>query len=184
MFGSLLEQKDLLISDGLSEDEISQLTSLLPKINLMCEKLSGFSVHDTLVQCDFHDNNILFDKNTDRFTYIDLGEVVISHPFFSLVSCLWQIQKHYNVKEPDANFQEIQASCFKNFIAINTEENVLGAFKMSKLLWYVYEVLAQYRLIQACDREKIMAFQHGKLSKTLKDFIPKFGVIFTPYRPW
>lgn len=35
----------------------------------------------------------------------------------------------------------------------------------------IYEVLAQYRLIQACDREKIMEFQHGKLSKTLREFI-------------
>lgn len=171
LFGSLLEQKDLLISDGLSEDEISQLKSLRPKITLMCEKLSSFAVYDTLVQCDFHDNNILFDENTDSFTYIDLGEVVISHPFFSLAGCLWQMHKHYNVKETDDNFKKIQASCFNNFIAVNTEENVLGAFKITKLLWYVYEVLAQYRLIQACDREKIMAFQHSKLSKTLRDFI-------------
>lgn len=171
LFANLLEQKDLLISDGLSEDEMSQLKSLLPNITLMCEKLSSFAVHDTLVQCDFHDNNILFDKNTDSFTYIDLGEVVISHPFFSLVACLWQMHKHYDVKEPDANFQKIQASCFKNFMAINTEENILGAFKISKVLWYVYEVLAQYRLIEACDREKMMGFQKGKLSKTLKSFI-------------
>ena len=53
------------------------------------------------------------------------------------------MHKQYNVKEPDANFQKIQASCFNNVIAINTEETVLGAFRTSKLLWYVYEVLAQ-----------------------------------------
>ena len=56
-------------------------------------------------------------------------------------------------------------------MAINTKENILGAFKISKVLWYVYEVLAQYRLIEACDREKVMGFQKGKLSKSLKSFI-------------
>ncbi len=171
LFGRLLEHKSLLLSEGLSVDEISQLKSLLPKIRSMCEKLSDFSVHDSLVQCDFHDNNILFDRETDRLTYIDLGEVVISHPFFSLVGCLRQMKKHYALTEQDADFQKIQSACLNNFRTVDSEENMLSAFKISKLLWYPYEVLAQYRLTQFCDKRKIMTYLGGRLGKTLKGFI-------------
>lgn len=168
LFAEFLEQQDLLLSEGLSEDEISQLKALLPKIGSLCEKLSCFAVDDTLVQCDFHDNNILYDAATDRLTHIDLGEIVISHPFFSLVTCLQKIQTYYALTEQDLNFQKIQTACLKNFITIDTEENLRSAFIISKTLWYVYEAIAQYRLIQACDREEIMSFQRGKLGKTLK----------------
>lgn len=39
-------------------------------------------------------DNILINDKTQNITFIDLGEIVISHPFFSLIGCLRQTKKH------------------------------------------------------------------------------------------
>ncbi len=59
-------------------------THLLPKASILCKKLSDYSIKQTIVQPDFNDNNTLID-NVSNITTIDLGEIVISHPFFSLL---------------------------------------------------------------------------------------------------
>jgi len=81
----LLSQKDVLMADGLTAAEINELEALLPMISSLCEKLSDYAIKQTIVQCDFHDNNILIGEKTKNITLIDLGEIVISHPFFSNV---------------------------------------------------------------------------------------------------
>ena len=91
----MLSQKDILIADGLSEIEISELEALLPKVSNLCKKLSDYSIKQTIVQPDFNDNNTLIDDISQDITIIDLGEIVISHPFFSLLNCLQQIKKHH-----------------------------------------------------------------------------------------
>ncbi|MFU7598170.1 phosphotransferase [Legionella pneumophila] len=82
LYKELISQKDLLIADGLSEIEISQLEALLPKVSHLCEKLSDYSIKQTIVQPDFNDNNTLIDDISQDITIIDLGEIAISHPFF------------------------------------------------------------------------------------------------------
>lgn len=82
LYMQLLSQKDILIADGLSEIEISNLEALCPKVFNLCKKLSGYSIKQTIVQPDFNDNNTLIDDVSQDITIIDLGEIVISHPFF------------------------------------------------------------------------------------------------------
>ena len=170
LFANFLEQEELLIQYGVLEHEILNLKLLLPRINLMCVKLASINISEALVQCDFHDNNILFSQDTNSFTFIDLGEVVISHPFFSLLGCLWQMQKHYHLKEHDINFVRIKQACLKRFIVVYTEDKVRQAFEIASGLWYLYGVLAQYRLIIACEKNEILQKQPDKLRKSLKDF--------------
>ncbi len=66
LYQQLLSKKDLLIADGLSEREIIELTTLIPKISNVCQKLSGYSIKQSLVQPDFHDNNILIEGSCGR----------------------------------------------------------------------------------------------------------------------
>jgi hypothetical protein len=43
---------------------------------------------------------------------------------------------------------------------------------MANILWFIYEALAQFRLMLACDKERFMSFQrHGKLGGRLKEFM-------------
>ena len=70
-----------------------------PVIIGLCKKLDDDAIPSCIVQSDFHDNNIVIDEVSKKLTFIDLGEVVISHPFFSLVGCLEQAVRHHALKK-------------------------------------------------------------------------------------
>lgn len=174
LYKQLFSKKDILIADGLSETEISKLETLLPKISNLCKKLSNYSIKQTIVQCDFHDNNILIDNVSKNITIIDLGEIVISHPFFSFVGFLRQIKKHHALTAEDNRYLQIMDTCLKNYMNFKTIEHLSEAFATAQILWFVYEILAQHRLMLACGETRLISFQHGKLSSQLKEFMTAF----------
>lgn len=176
LFKQLLLQKDVLIKDGLSELEISELEKLLPKISSLCKKLCGYSIKQTIVQPDFHDNNLLVNDISKKITIIDLGEIVISHPFFSLINCLRQVKKHHALTDDNDEYQQIRDACLKNYMNGESKQNVLDAFAIAEILLHVYGALAGYRLMIACGKEKLMAFQPGKFGDEFKALIAACNV--------
>lgn len=172
LYKELILKKEVLMIDGLTEKEINELESLIPAVSELCKKLSEYAIPQTLVQPDFHDNNTLIDDASQKITVIDLGEIVISHPFFSLINFLQQIKKHHGLTEQDSAYQKIHSACFKNFTRFESSEDLLEAFDLSKILLHVYGVLASYRLIEACDKKEIESYYGaGKLSDELKEFM-------------
>ena len=98
-----------------------------------------------------------------------MGEIVISHPFFSLINFLQQIKKHHGLTEQDIAYQYIKDACFKNFIRFESKENILTIFELAKILFPIYGALAHYRLIEACDKTQLESYYGtGKLSAELK----------------
>lgn len=174
LYSKAISQKDLLIADGLSEFEVNELVNLVPKIRGLCEKLSSYAIPETIVQPDFNDNNTLIDERTKAITIIDLGEISISHPFFSLLNCLQQVRKHYALTERDDDYLKIKHACLKNFMRYELEARLLDALKIADILWPVYGMLAYDRLIQACGAEALASYQSGKLSGMLKEFLKVF----------
>src|SRR3990167_3238204 len=170
LYLQLLSQKEILIADGLSEIEISQLEALLPKISNLCKKLSDYSIKQTIVQPDFHDNNLLID-DAQNITMIDLGEIVISYPFFSLINCLRQAKKHHALKDEDDAYLQLMGACLKNYMNFESKKRLLDAFAFAEILLFVYGALANDRLMNACGREKLMSFQPGRLSGELKELM-------------
>ncbi len=172
LYMQLLSQKDILIADGLSEKEIGELEALELTVSRLCKKLSDYAIKQSIVQCDFHDNNILIDDKTQAITLIDLGEIVISYPFFSLVGCLRQMKKHYGLTEQDDAYIQLMDACLKNYMAFESKEHLRDAFALAQILWIIYEALAQYRLRLACDEAHFLSFQrHGRLSGALQEFM-------------
>ena len=171
LYRQLLTQKKLLIADGLSEKEISALEKHYFAVSKLCEELSSYSIVDTIVQPDFNDNNTLIDDVSQKITVIDLGEIVISHPFFSLLNFLQQMKKHHGLTDKDDTYLRIKNTCFKNFIKFSSEKKLLDAFTIAEILQIVYWALANYRLMIACGKENLMSFQHGRLSGSLKELM-------------
>ena len=171
LYKQLLSQKNLLIEDGLSEKEIKKLERLFPTVTELCNKLSNYSIKETIVQPDFNDNNTLIEDVSQVLTIIDLGEIAISHPFFSLLNFLYQIQKHYGLTDKDNTYLTIKEACLHHFMRFESRENVLHALKLARPLWFIYGALAGYRLMIACGKEKMMSFQHGKFIASLRDFM-------------
>ena len=171
LYTQAILQKDLLMADGLSELEVNELEKLHSKITGLCQKLSGYAIKETIVQPDFNDNNTLISDNSQNITIIDLGEISISHPFFSLLNCLYQISKHYALTEHDHDYLQIKHACLKNYMKFEPEKNVADALEIANVLWFVYWLLAHDRLIHACGQEQLLSFQRGKLSEMLKELI-------------
>lgn len=180
LYREVISQKNLLMADGLSEMEVSELEMLFPKIANLCQKLSGYAIKQTIVQPDFNDNNTLIDERSQKITIIDVGEIAISHPFFSLLNYLQQVRKHYALTENDDAYLTIKDACLKNYINFESKKNVLDAFEIAHVLWCVYGTLAHDRLMQACSQEKLMSFQRGKLSGALKELIAACKVLDKP----
>ncbi len=172
LYKNMIKQKDLLAADGLSAIEINKLDELLPKIANLCKKGYAYSIKQTIVQPDFSDNNILIDNISQNITIIDLGEITISHPFFSLLNCFRQIKKHYALTETDELYVRIKQACFKHYMNFfGFQEQFLDAFTIISILCYIYDMLSQYRLMLACGTKEVLAFQQRKFSNTAKEFI-------------
>lgn len=171
LFSQLLLEKDMLMADGLSEMEISKLKTLHATISSLCKKLSSYSIHQTIIQPDFHDNNLLVNELTKTITIIDLGEIVISHPFFSLINLLHQMKKHHALTEHDDAYLQILDACFKNYLDAETKENLLDAFATAEILLIVYGALANARLMKACGIDNLRSFQPGRLSGELRELL-------------
>lgn len=77
-----------------------QQKSMLPIVQQF-ELLGQYAIPQTIVQTDFHTNNILIHSKTKTLTFIDLGEVIITNPLFSLHGFLRQAITHHNIKEQD-----------------------------------------------------------------------------------
>jgi hypothetical protein len=169
LYNEVILQKELLIADGVSEMEISDLEKLIPKISNLCKKLSDYSIKQTIVQPDFNTNNTLINDISQEITIIDLGEISISHPFFSLLNFLQQIRKYHDLTDHDDTYLRIKDACFKNYMNFESKKGLLDAFETAQILWIVYGILSQYRLMLACGKERIITFQPGKLSTSLKE---------------
>lgn len=171
LYKKAIAQKDILLADGLSEIECKELENLYPKISDLCKRLSTCAIKETIVQPDFNDNNTLIDNKSGVITIIDLGEIAIAHPFFSLINCLHVIKKHHSLTEKEDRYLKIKDACLENYLPLDTEQNVLEAFKIAGVLWFVYGLLAYERLIQACDKEHLKLVMPGKLNEMLKELI-------------
>ena len=173
LYMELLSQKEILIADGLSENEISKLEGLLPEVSQLCTKLSSYAIKSSIVQPDFNDNNILIEDKTEDITIIDLGEITISHPFFSLINCLLQVKKHHGLTEEDDAYQQLFDACLKNFLIYDSKKNLLDALAIARILFFIYGALGNYRLMTACDKARFTgSFQRqGRPSVPLKEFM-------------
>jgi hypothetical protein len=173
LYMQLLSQKDMLLADGLSENEIDQLEKLYGIVSSLCQELSGYSIKPSLVQPDFHDNNILIADISQEITIIDLGEIAISHPFLSLPNCLDQAKKHHALNEEDNSYKQLMNACLENYMTFESKKNLLDAFANARTLRLIYAALCDYRLMVACEKAKFTNEfnRHGRVSVPLRGFM-------------
>eukprot|EP01037_Dinobryon_pediforme_P014768 gene14768-14898_t len=57
LYQNFMNQESLLKADGMLVSEIEVLKKFVPRFQSLCEKLSNFSIPETLEHGDFHDNN-------------------------------------------------------------------------------------------------------------------------------
>lgn len=171
IYAEMLSQYDLLTEAGLSEHEIKSLKLLQPTLEKLCEQLSAFTIAPSIVQPDFHDNNIVINEDTGKISFIDLGEIVISHPFFSFIGCLYQIDKHHGITDQGTSYQQLIDDWQRAYTDRESKANICDALRIAKRLYNFYWPLSGYRLLVACNPVNLHAFQPNKLAYSLRKII-------------
>lgn len=179
LYQQLIKQEPLLMNDGLSKKEMIQLNEYYESCMNLCEELTKYTLPATLNHCDFHENNMLLNKNTGEISIIDWGETVISHPFFSLNGCLWNITYFYTVKQHDKLYQKLQLQCIKPWLDLYDEEQLLKALNMANQLGGVFAALSYERLYHATRIEnKTVQQEHpGSIAGCLRSFLNQMHLI-------
>lgn len=115
LYSQFIKEEKCLIDYGLTIEELNALDELQAKFKDLCVQLSEYNIPETLDHSDFHDNNILISSDKNKITIIDLGETVISHPFFSLINCLRNAMFRYSFVESDKNYRDIKNACLNKW---------------------------------------------------------------------
>jgi hypothetical protein len=170
LYQDLIAHEILLIDDGLSNDELKQLQRLEPKLFSICERLSQYKIKETFGHADFHDKNILINTHTGQTTLIDLGEVVITHPFFSFLNCLHRAKENFSLT--DKQYQQLQLACFKPWLALDTEEHLFEILAIIQQCWSIHSVLGEFRLMNSVDQAAFQKLRRqGRLARNLRYWI-------------
>lgn len=105
-----------------------------------CERLSAFGIPETIEHLDFQDKNILVDGDAIRF--IDWGEAVISHPFFSLSRCLVSVGVHHPGLSGDA-LRDAYLAAWRDYAP---QAELVKAYEIIRQLARPYTALAYAQL--------------------------------------
>jgi hypothetical protein len=114
---------------------------IIQKITKLSENVEKNRIDQAIVQPDFNDKNTLVNIKTGEITFIDLGEISISHPFFALIN----FYKKLKLPNPSENNHEIMA------------------------LYYVYGFLAYHRLAQVCGNVEVQNYYPNRAHDILRE---------------
>ena len=176
LYNQLMNEEELLIEDGLTQEELKKLKSLDGKLQILCDQLASFKVPDTFGHADFHDKNILVNPNTHQTTLIDLGEVVITHPFFSFVNCLHRATEF--LKLSTDQYWQLQEACFKNWLSIESSAHLFEIIAIIQQCWSIHAVLGEHRLIKSIDPISMASLcRQGRFAGKLRVWIEQSDTI-------
>lgn len=153
LYCQLIQQEQLLLDDGLAKNEIVQLQQLHSVCLELCNELAQYKIPETIGHGDFHENNMLLDQKTSTINIIDWGETVITHPFFSLQGCLWQISYFYNGQLINAARHELQKQCIAPWLDFHSETQLLQALVIAGKLNGIFAALGFVRLYVATKNQ-------------------------------
>ena len=174
VYDQIINQADFLKADGMTDDELKILRDLSPNVAEQYALLSEYQIPETLVQLDFNTNNMLFNPITKKMTLIDLGEVVISHPFFSLHNFLYTTTVHHGIKEGDQTYRQLQNACFEKWLPNACKEHLFEGFMLAKKLWPIFGAFGCYRLMKSVDLQAFRSYYSNsphRLADSFREYI-------------
>lgn len=167
LYQLLIQQEELLMADGLTKNELTRLSQLTPKLISVCKQLSDYPIPSTFSHSDFHDKNILIHPETKQITFIDLGEVAITHPFFSLSNLLVHIKENFVLNENV--YQFLQQQALQSWLDLGSQEDLLKVLSLFQQYWWIDAMLAEYRLLTSVDSNSCSKLLgQGRLAKKLR----------------
>lgn len=170
LFTDLLKQEKFLMSEGLTRDEMNHLVQLIPKVKMLCQKITQYAVNDSLVNCDFNENNMILDHRTQQIALVDWGESVFTHPFFSLATFIRNTARRYQLAIDSGVVREIKHTCLLFWQDRECEQKLYKLYAHIEKLLPIYTALSLVRLQEATQQQS-KAWQRWFISDALRELI-------------
>lgn len=153
LYNELIENEALLLNEGMTYAEIDSLKRKAPIIKRTCDSLSQYTISETLVNSDFNENNMILTQSTQQIAFIDWGESVIAHPFFTITSHLRSLARRYQL-EINAPFLEgIREACLSCWSDRAQLQELESIYQQVLLLSPLFSALAIKRLQEATQNK-------------------------------
>ena len=170
LYQVLVSNEEFLKAHELEITQIKILKNSEKKIKILCQELSSYGMPECLNHSDFHENNMLYSNSTQKVSIIDLGEVAINHPLFSLVAFLKIPCDRYNVEFASIDYQKLHDTCFNGWL--EDKKNMVRVLAIINMLLPLYLLFAQKRFLDAINlpynaNNPLSVKQHDKISKGL-----------------
>lgn len=162
LYEEIINDTDFLKADGLTKSELDKLNYLFPLVKEQIQTLFQYGICETVVQPDFNTNNILINTDTHQFTMIDLGELAISHPFFSLHNFLYTATIHHEVKEQDLIWHQMLEACIENWLDLWPKTKLLECYTLSRIVWPIYSACVNYHFMHCVDLHALNSWYANK----------------------
>ena len=169
-YKEIINDKEFLKADGVTNQELDKLKNLTPLIAEQLQELSKYDIPETVVQPDFNTNNILINPQTKQLTIIDLGELAISHPFFSLHNFLFTTLTHHDVHEQDPIWKKMVKTSIKSWSDLWPQKKLLAGYALSKKLWPIYFVCVNYHFMHSVDLQALNSWYVNKPNRLANTF--------------
>jgi hypothetical protein len=116
---------------------------------------------------------MLLDRKTGSINIIDWGEVVLSHPFFSLNGFLWNITHFNDVKTNDPIYKRLQLKCIEKWLNLHDKTSLTKALTIANKLSGIYAALGYEKLYIATKDQTITVQQEhpGSIAGCLRTFL-------------
>lgn len=168
LYLALLQQKNILLKDGLSLLELDRLYALYPVVGQLCNELSLCGIPETLEHGDFHDNNILLKSH--HLIIHDWGDAVITHPFFSLISFLKSAERNHQLNCQNSHYQVLKQAYLEPWLVVYGPEAVLKAVQLAWRLSPIKFVLSFFRVV-LCPGMDDFGDYKGTIATALRSFL-------------
>jgi len=155
---------------------MNRLVQLIHKVKILCKEITQYAVKDSLVNCDFNENNMILDHRTQQIALVDWGESVITHPFLSLAAFIRNTARRYHLAMDSDVVQEIKHTCLLYWQDRECEQKLYKLYANVEKLLPIYTALSLVRL-QDATQQQSKAWQRWFICDALRELInSKMGI--------
>lgn len=139
-FKSMINDDVFMKQEGFSSKDCRLLKATLPKLEETVNKILEFGIPDALVNCDFNENNMIYNEDSGEVSIIDLGECVIAHPLLSVSAHLFASARRYKLSlnsplmiEMRDKWLLLYGSSIEQYLLISSISPIFSALAIKRL---------------------------------------------------
>ncbi len=151
----------------LTEQEISELRALIPRLKEMSYELLDHEIPLSLEHGDFWSRNVIV--SSDNYIYFDWSDSSVSHPFFDMVYFLSGIERQLpNTPHARIRLREAYLDVWTDFKPL---DQLLRAFKLAGILSALHRAMVYHRIIMPSIEERAKWEMENMLPHFLRNLL-------------